>query len=180
MGVYFDPRYEQESIDSGITSRQQEIGVTVDWFIWDPQDTQISNLYDEDTSEGGRWWLGPYPIPVLQATRTEGSLEDAGEGGYTVDNVQLVLGYHQATAAGLVPPVDQTHSHLKDRFVWDGEVWNPSSIVARNLLGGTANRRAVILVTATQVRDDEMVNDPQFQRFAERRYARPEPGRVAE
>lgn len=176
MGVYFDPRYEQESIDKGIAAQQFETGVTVQWWMWDAQDSRISNIYDEDTSAGGREWRGPVPVEVLQATRTEGSLEDAGEGAYAVDSATLVIGYKQAAKVGLLP--DKTREHLKDRFVWDGEVWSPSSLVARNLLGGTNNRRSVIMVAATQVRDDEMVNDPQFQRYAERDYVRPDPGFV--
>lgn len=179
MGVYFSTDFEQESIDSGISAQQRETGVQVQWYFFDRQNSRIDTLYDEDDSTAGRSWKGPYPIPVLQATRTEGSLEDAGEGGYVVDSVTLVLGYRQAVDAGLSPAPDRTRNHLKDRFVWDGKVWAPSSIVARNLLGGRGTR-AVIMVMATEVRDDEMVNDPQFQRYAEKRFVQPEPGYVAE
>lgn len=179
MGIYFDPRFEQESIDRGVAAQQRETGVVVQWYFLDVKGSRVSNLYDEEVSDASFAWRGPYPIPVLQATRTEGSLEDAGEGGYVVDSVQMVLGYRQAVDAGLDPAPDKTKQRLKDRFVWDNKVWTPSSIVARNLLGG-GGTRSVIHVVATEVRDDELVNDTEFQRYAERPFVQPDPGYVVE
>lgn len=153
-------------------------GITVEWWLWDPIDSRIDSLYDEDAPGASRHWKGPLTLSVFSATRTEGPLEDNGDGAYTVDSVMLVMGYRQATDEGLVPPVDQnTDVHLKDRFVWDGVVWNPSSIVSRNLLG-QGGTRATIIVHATQVRDDELVNDDQFQKYAEPDFTEPTPGHV--
>jgi len=178
MGAYFDTKFEQESIDKGIAEQQQLTGVNVQWWFWDPETSRISNVYDEDDPGASRMWKGPVLIPVLEASRTEGVLEDAGNGAYSVDMVTLVLGYRQATDAGLLPPVDEPSDvHLKDRFVWDNLVWNPSSIVARNLLGN-GGTRSTIIVRATQVHDDEMVNDDQFQKYAETKYVDPQPGHV--
>lgn len=166
MGQIFDPRYEDDSIDSGIEAQQIETGIVVHWWFWDRANSGVDPVYDEPSLAVGRKWIGPNPIPVLQATRVEGTLEDAGEGAYTVDNVNLVLGYRQAAESGLLPEADRTNQHLRDRFVWDGDVWAPSSIVSRNLLGG-GGRRSTILIQASQVRDDELVDDPQFLAFAE-------------
>lgn len=177
MGSYFDARFEQESVDRGITQQQAVQGITVEWWFWDPVNSRISNVYDEDIPGASRHWRGPLMLSVLSASRTEGALQDTGDGAYTVDNVTLVMGYRQATDEGLVPPVDETNVHLKDRFVWDGDVWNPSAIIARNLLG-QGGTRSTIIVHATQVRDDEMVNDTQFQKYAEPDYVDPEPGFV--
>ena len=177
MVNYFDTRFEQSSIDKGINDRQIEIGVNVDWYFWDPKDSRISNVYDEDAPGASAHWDGPHPMPVLNATRTTGSLESTGEGSYVVDMATLVIGYREGSLRGLRP--DQTANHLKDRFVWEGKVWNPSSVVPRNLLGGTNNRRSTIIVTATEVRDDELVNDAQFQRYAEPDYVDPSSGFVA-
>lgn len=178
MANYFDPKFEQESIDRGIAQQQGETGVWVDWWFWDPKDSRISNVYDEDIPGASRHWRGPHPMPVLQASRTMGTMEDSGEGAYQVDMVSLVLGYHQALQRGL-SPVDFTAKHLKDRFVFEGKVWNPSSIVARNLLGGNDRRRSTVMVVATEVKPDELVNDDQFQRYAEPDYVDPTPGSVA-
>ena len=179
MANYFDPRFEQESIDTGITRQQEETGITVAWWFWDPKDSRTNNVYDEDAPGESRHWRGPFPRPVLQATRTTGTLEDQGEGAYEVDMATLVLGHEQAIRHGLSPTPDVTAVHLKDRFVWDGKVWNPSSVVPRNMLGGTNNRRSTILVTATEVKSDELVNDDQFQKYAEPDYVDPSSGYVA-
>lgn len=167
MGQIFDPRFEQDSIDSGIEQQQQETGVIIQWWFWDPEGTGVDPIYDEPSLTGGRKYTGPFPMPVLTVTRVEGAMQDTGEGAYTVDSLNLTMGYRQAAAAGLLPEADQTNQHLKDRFVYDNEVWTPSSIVSRNLLGG-GGTRSLIHVTATQVRDDEMVDDPQFLKYAEK------------
>lgn len=180
MGVYFDSGYEQESIDAGIASRQQEVGVTVQWWFWDAKDSEVDDVYDEGIPGRSLHWRGPFLLPVYQVHRVEGTAVDAGDGSYGVDNIQLVLGYAQATRAGLVPAVDRDRlrTHLKDRFIFDGKVWSPSSIVAHNKLGGRGTR-ATIIVEATEVRDDELVNDTQFAKYAEADYVDPNPGFVA-
>jgi hypothetical protein len=171
-GEYFDARFEQESIDKGITDQQGEQGTTVPWFFFDPKDSHPDPIY----GEGGRKWDGPYPMPVFSITRSTGGRNDQeGEGLYPVDSVVVWLGYGQAEKAGLLPVVDETHEHLKDRFVFDNEVWSPSSIVARNWLGQGA-RRSMIVVTGTQVMPDEMDNDPDFLARAAEPFRQPDAG----
>lgn len=179
MGVYFDSAFEQESIDKGIADRQHNFGVTVDWWFWDPKDSEIDDIYDEGIPGRTLMWRGPFRLPVYQVHRVQGTAVDAGEGSYGVDNIQLVLGYAQATRAGLEPAVDfdKSRSHLKDRFVFDHKVWSPSSIVAHNKMGGRGTR-STIIVEATEIRDDELVNDVQFLKFSETGYVDPNPGFV--
>lgn len=173
MGDYFDIRYEQESIDSGLAARQQETGTTVPWFFFDAARSHPDNIY----GEGGRAWKGPYPMPIYSVTRTEGGRSDeSGEGMYPVDSLVLWISYAQAEKAGLLPEVDKTSQHLKDRFIFDNEVWSPSSIVARNWLGG-GGRRSMIVVTATQVMPDEMEDDePNFVEWGAQPFRQPDPG----
>jgi hypothetical protein len=163
---YFDPRFTQENIDDGIEAQQQETGVLVDWWFYDEKATIVDPTFDEGADTGGRRWTGPFPMPVLQASRTEGEPVESDLGFYTIDLVTLVLGYRQAANSGLLPAVDVTNQHLRDRFVFDSRVWSPTSIQARNLLGGGGTRSTVI-VRAAQVKPDEMINDPDFQAFAE-------------
>lgn len=172
MSRFFDPRYEQESIDQGIADRQQEVGFTVPWYFFDRDKTTTDPIYDEGSfGQYGLRWRGPYPMPVYQITRIEGADEDNGQGFYTVDRITVWLSYRQAVDAGLLPAPDQTDQHLKDRFIFDNKVWSPDSIISRNLLGG-GGTRSMVIVQATQVRDDEMVDDPNFQAFAENIYPR--------
>jgi hypothetical protein len=173
MGSYFDIRYEQESIDSGIAQQQNETGTTVPWFFFDPSNSHPDPIY----GEGGRAWKGPYPMPVYAVTRIEGARNDEeGAGMYPVDSLTMWISYAQARKAGLLPPVDQTSDHLKDRFIFDNEVWSPSSIISRNLLlgGGT---RAMIAISATRVMPDEMDTDePDFLKWAAPSFRQPDTG----
>lgn len=169
---YFDIRYEQDSIDQGLAQQQGETGTTVPWFVFDKTNSHPDPVY----GEGGRAWKPPRPIPVYSVTRTEGGRDDGGgEGMYPVDSLTLWISYGQALAAGLLPTVDETHDHLKDRFLFDNEIWAPSEIVSRNWLGG-GGRRAMVVVTATQVRDDEMDDEPDFKQWAATPYRQADPG----
>lgn len=143
------------------------------WFFFDAKNSHPDPIY----GEGGRAWKGPYPMPVYSVTRTEGSRNDQeGEGMYPVDSLTMWITYAQAQKAGLLPEVDKTHEHLKDRFVFDNEVWAPSSIVARNWLGG-GGRRSMIAVTATQIMSDEMdTDDVDFLKWAAEPFRQPDPG----
>lgn len=158
MGHFFDPRYEQRSINKGIAEQQHETGQTIWWWFYD----KLLSAPDPVYGEGGAKYTGPHPIPVLQYTRREGELGIAGgEGIYPVDSVTLSIGYQQAADAGLLPRVDDTHDHYRDRFVLEGKVYSPSLIISRNLLGG-GGTRSMIVIDATQVRADELENDIDF------------------
>ena len=171
-GEYFDLRFEQDSIDTGLAQQQQETGTTVPWFFFDVKNSHPDPVY----GEGGRAFTGPHPIPVYSVTRTEGGRNDLeGEGQYPVDSLTMWITYDQARKNGLLPVVDETHEHLRDRFVFDNEVWAPSNIVARNWLGDKGHR-SMIVVAATQVMPDEMVDDPDFLAMAAPSFRRSDPG----
>jgi hypothetical protein len=165
---YFDPRFNQDNIDDGIEQQQQETGVIIGWYFYDEVHSIVSETFDEggDTAAGGLRWNGPFPLPVLQASRIEGEPYETDLGFYTMDSVTMIMGYRQATNSGLSPAPDVTNEHLRDRFVWEDRVWQPDNIQARNLLGG-GGTRATIIIRATQVKPDEMNNDPDFQQWAE-------------
>lgn len=173
MGEFFDARYEQESIDKGLAQQQGVQGTTLPWFFFDKANSHPDPIY----GEGGRKWDGPYPMPVFSISRTTGGRNDQeGEGMYPVDSLAMWLSYAQAEKAGLLPTVDETHDHLSDRFVFDNEVWTPSTIAARNWLGQGA-RRSMIVVTATQIMGDEMeADEPDFLAWAAQPYREPDTG----
>jgi len=164
--AYFDSRYFQDNIDDGLATQQRDTGITVDWWFFDRKNSQIDPIYDEGAYGGGLRWRGPFTMPVVQASRQEGVRRDQEVGFYTVDTATLVMSYRQALDSGLIAAPDVTNQHLKDRFVWDGRVWSPDSIQVSGLLG-QGGTRATVIVRATQVKPDEMLNDPDFQRYAE-------------
>jgi hypothetical protein len=162
---YFGVRFEQESIDAGLAAQQEETGTTLFWWFFNPHASRVDPVYDEGSMASGLRWQGPYPIAAYSATRTEGAKQMTDEGFYTVDTITVWLSYRQAANHGLLPEADRTNQHLKDRFVWDGKVWSPENIVSRNLLSG-GGTRAMIVVTAVEVKPEEMVNDVDFLRYS--------------
>lgn len=170
--VYFGPKFDQESVDKNLAARQQEVGFNIPWWFYDEVHSTVDNTYDEgedneDTGQQtGLRWTGPILIPALSVTRTEGQRQNRDVGIYTVDQVVMYLPYRQAVSAGFWPPPDTTNVHLKDRFLFDNYIWSPTSVVSRNLVGGNSRRRAMIALSAEQVKADELVNQVDFAHWA--------------
>jgi hypothetical protein len=61
------------------------------------------------------------------------------------------------------PLITDPNNHIKDRIIYRGQVFTPTRVIPRGSFG---YRWAVITVDLNQVNPEEMVNDPQFQRYA--------------
>ena len=167
MSRMFDTRYEQESIDFGMAEQQDETGFTVPWWFYDGVKSRVDDVYGEGSfGTTGRRWKGPFPMPVYHVTRSEGTNVNPDGGFYTVGQIQISMSYRQAVNAGFLPAPDRTNQHLKDRFIFDAKVWEPSSIQARNLLG-RGGTQSMVIVIATEVMPDEMDDDADFLRYAD-------------
>lgn len=172
-GSYFDQRYEQESIDSGLADQTRESGLQIPWWFFDPGSSTLGEPYDEgsyddpDPNQGGLRWSGPHIMPALSVTRTEGVRQDPDTGFYVVDQIVLYMPYRMAVSAGMLPPPDEVSTHLQDRFLFDNRIWKVGSMISRNLHGdGGTGSRTMILVAGTQATQDELVNSVDFQQWA--------------
>ncbi len=177
---FFPPRFDARRMDRDIAQHQQAFGTIVDWYFYDPDTSVYDDVYDEgqDTgggyangygtgyAGGGRRWRGPIRIPVLSANRREGFKVLSDDGQYSLDTIDLRLSYEQTRRVGLQPEISHNHEqHLRDRFVYDNRVFGVRDISVTGQFEPSGHD-VVARVLGVQLRPDELVNDPDFVRWA--------------
>lgn len=168
-GGRFDHRFEADSIEAGIIDELQEpFGSVVNWYVYNPAQSTIDAIYDtaQSDDDGGKVWTGPYYVPVVSANLKQGHAPQVEhEGYYNVDNLLLIAAITAVKRAGILDIAQNPSAHLADRILWRGEVWKPSDIQPRGLVG--PSRYTVIAITCNQISPEEMDNDVTFQKYAD-------------
>lgn len=162
-GGRFDAEFETNDIIKGINADlQRPVGTYAQWWVYDPTNTVIDDVYDVGAITGGRRWTGPHQIPVIRSVITQGAVMQNERGFYGNDTLHLTL---NADDIERIHPGVVTNPDLQDRgrIVWKGQVYRPVSVQQRGIV---AERYALLVVQLIQVMPEEMVNDPQFQQYA--------------
>lgn len=167
----FDMDYEAFSMYEGIAEELGgTVGVDVDWFRWqdyylnDNFNDVVDDIYDTSnpTPGKGRRWMLPFKMPVVMAQFVRGTNIMNERGFYVTDTLRLVI--NVGDAQRLLPSlITDSNTHIKDRILYRGEVFVPTRVLPRGSFG---YRWAVVTVDCNQINPDELVNDPQFQRYA--------------
>lgn len=163
--------YEAKSMYEGMAEELGgTVGVDIDWFRWqeyylDENYTDIvDEIYDVSSSVSGkgRRWMLPFKLPVLMAQELRGTNIMNERGFYTTDTLRLVVS--AGDVERLLP--DMLHDpniHIKDRVLYRGTVFVPTRVLPR---GQFSYNYSVVTIDCNQVNPEELVNDPQFQRYA--------------
>lgn len=168
----FSVDYETLSMYDGMAEDlQNKVGKKVNWFRWQAWyleqniDTIADDIYDvSSASQGeGRRWMLPFKLPVIMAQLTRGGNTMNDRGFYVVDTLRLVI--NAGDAQRLMPEMlgDEPNLFMKDRIEYRGQVFTPTRVNPRGAIGYDF---AVVTVDCTEVNSEELVNDPQFVRFA--------------
>jgi hypothetical protein len=164
--------FESMSMDEGIVDELRDpVGTTVDWWLWDAAAlaadyaTWVDPIYDVSNQEAGqgRRWVDPFKMPVIMAQQLRGTNVMNERGYYTTDTLRLVIAVDDINR--LLPAmIDNPNFHIKDRVVFQGEVFVPTRVLPR---GRYKDRYSVVTIDCNQVNAEELVNDPQFQSLTE-------------
>lgn len=167
----FDMDYEAMSMYEGMAEELGgTVGVDVDWFRWqeyyldENYEDIVDPIYDVSSSEAGkgRRWMLPFKFPVIMAQLVRGTNIMNERGFYVTDTLRLVMSVGDAQR--LLPSLlSDPSSHIKDRVLYRNQVFVPTRVLPRGSFG---YRWAVVTVDCNQINPEEMVNDPQFQRYA--------------
>jgi hypothetical protein len=174
----FNIDHERQSIISGTTKELVELtGNMIDWWFFDEDNTVIDPIYDvgSDGVGGGRKWIGPLRLPTVNATIEQGVTIQSDRGFYNTDVLMLtlnmdiikdsgsLLGANAATRPRLDRIETNPDHYLKDRVVYRGEVFSPRKVYPRGLI---TDKYTLITIQCNQVNAEELVNDSQFQTYA--------------
>jgi hypothetical protein len=168
----FGMEYEAASIYEGMAEELGgTVGVDVDWFRWSNEylDNNFTDIVDDiydvssSTSGQGRRWMLPFKMPVLMAQFVRGTNVMNERGYYVTDTLRLVM--NVGDVQRLLPSlISDANNHIKDRVIYRGEVFVPTRVLPRGSFG---YRWAVVTVDCNQLNPEELVNDPQFQNYAQ-------------
>lgn len=180
----FSVMHEQHDIKGGITKELvRTVGNIIDWWFYDPVNTVVDPIYDVGSSTGGRRWQGPIQVPVVNASIFQGmTAANDGRGFYNTDLLRITLnmdvirngtnlkGANVATVPQLSLIEINPDHYLLDRIIFRSQVYQPVKI---NTLGIITNEYTIISIECAQVNPEELVNDPQFQGYADFKFFNP-------
>lgn len=162
--------FENRSMEEGMVDELRDpVGSEVDWWTWDPNalaagyNNFVDPIYDVSNQEDGkgRRWNDPFKLPVIMAQNLRSTNVENERGFYVTDTLRLVITV--ADANRLLPAlVSDPNQQIKDRVVFQGEVFVPTRVLPR---GRYANFYSVVTIDLNQVNSEQLVNDPQFQDF---------------
>ena len=167
----FNMDYEAKSMYEGMAEELGgTVGVEVDWFRWQEYYLEqnyvdiVDEIYDVSSSvptKGKRWML-PFKMPALLAQFIRGTNVMNERGFYVSDTLRLVInvGDVERLLPGLLT---DSNTHIKDRILYRGEVFVPTRVLPRGSFG---YRWSVVTIDCNQLNPEELVNDPQFQKYA--------------
>jgi hypothetical protein len=168
----FDMNYEKLAIYEGIHEELvQTVGVNISWFRWrndyleENFDTIVDDIYDVSSSEsgGGRLWMLPFQLPVVMARIVRGGSMINDRGFYAVDS--MTLSVSAGDIKKFLPDIlkNEPNEFIKDRIIYRGQVFTPTRVLPQGHLGYDWT---VVSIDCTEVNAEELVNDPQFQKYA--------------
>jgi len=163
--------FENKSMEEGVVDELRDpVGTEVDWYVWDANYFEtnpalvLDSIYDTSNQEDGkgRRWIAPLKMPVIMAQQLRGTNTPNERGFYTVDNLRLVMSV--ADVNRLLPVMlTEPTAHIKDRIIFQNTVFTPTRVLPR---GRYANFYSVVTVDLSQCNPEELVNDSQFQSYA--------------
>ena len=174
-GSRFTINHERGSIIRGTTKEMvRTVGYELEWWLYDPVATVVDPIYDVGSNAGGRRWKGPYHIPVINATLSQGMTVPSDRGFYNTDvltvtvNMDISEGSHLSTSDAITIPELRSlptnpDAFLRDRVVFKNEVFTPRQILPKGIITNDYTLFGVVLY---QVNAEELVNDPQFAEYA--------------
>jgi len=167
----FDMTYEAKSMYEGIAEELGgTVGQEVDWFRWQEYYLEenytdiVDEIYDVSSSVvgQGRRWMLPFKMPTLMAQVVRGTNVMNERGFYVTDTLRLVV--NVGDVERLLPSLlTESSNHIKDRILYRNQVWVPTRVLPRGSFG---YRWTVVTIDLNQVNSEELVNDPQFQKYA--------------
>ena len=173
----FSIDHERGSIIGG-TSRElvRTIGYDIEWWLYRPELSIVDPIYDvgDSGSDGGRRWHGPHHVMVINATLTQGMTIQTDEGFYNTDVLDITINMDVVEGSTLsgneslpIPELQYLPSnpdaYLRDRIVFKNQVFSPKQIEPKGII---TDDYTLFSIKCYQVNPEELINDPQFQQFA--------------
>jgi hypothetical protein len=160
----FNSDFETAKTFSGLEGWRTVYGDILLYYRFDPVNSVTDPIYDEAGVTGGRAYLAPIAVPVLHVTHIQGENEYGQYGLYYNDTLDATISFAAFTGAGLRMVDIEEGTYLNDRVVYNHKVFRVYQLQSR---GKIQERSLIIALHGTQLKPDELVDDPQFAEWSE-------------
>jgi len=142
---------------------QRPVGGELPWFRFNPAATVVDDIYDVGSSSGtGRRWEPARGLKYIVAQVFQGETFQNDRGFYNADVLRITI--NMADLLRDFPDFpDDPDSFLKDRAIFNEKPFRPTRIYQR---GRVLDRYTVITMDLIEEKEEEIINDPQFQQYA--------------
>lgn len=159
----FDMDAETDRIFSGLEGYQDVTGDWLDYYRFDKEHSVMDDIYDEATGIG-RQFLPAIQIPAIHVTHVEGENKNGDMGFYYNDDLEATFSFRSFQGVGLTLADIKTGNYLKDRVVYDDKVFRVEQL---SIEGQIQRRDIIVQLRSTQMKPDELIDDPQFSRWSD-------------
>jgi hypothetical protein len=157
----FSADQETDRMFKGMRGWRDVNGDWLDYYRYDAVNTQVDPVYGETT--GGRIYAAAVRVPCLHVTHLEGGNDQNAYGFYQNDDLDAVVAFDLFIQMGMTYADIETQNYLKDIMRYERKVFRVTNMAIR----GQIQRRDVIVgITATQIKPDELVDNPQFAQWS--------------
>ena len=169
-GGRFTTEFELNAIGDGITwDVTNPVGTYAEWWAYDKNSINLDPVYDVESIDGGRVWIGPKSLHVISANWNQGEVRASDRGYYAADTLDFTLNIDDLLEVS--PELFESRGSFKAkiseanryRCVWKEQVYRPYGVQPDGYLD---DRGTLIKVRMIQVMPDELINDEQFQNYA--------------
>jgi len=174
-GGRFTTDFELNAIADGITADSTNpVGTTAQWWSYNSAASVKDPIYDVEPVGAGRVWTGPAILKVIKAIITQGSSAVNERGFYNTDVLSITINMDVIDGSSLsggeslpIPELKYLPSnpdaYLRDRIVFKDQVFTPKRVLPKGII---TNDYTLFDIDCYQVNPEELVNDPQFQQYA--------------
>ncbi|MFD9815134.1 hypothetical protein [Streptomyces sp. NPDC059080] len=150
---------ETTLLHRGLRGWQRSTGDSVTYFRWQYGESEMHPVYDEATGIGKRYY-GRWQLPALHVNHSEAANTEPRDSGlYIVDSLHVTCEVDQLAKAGLTDINIKHGAYQRDRIAYDNLLFAVKQVDIR---GQIRRRDIIVTIDAQQIRDDELVNDPDF------------------
>jgi hypothetical protein len=170
-GGRFSIDWELNEIGDGITwDSTNPYGTSGEWWVYDSAASTYDPVYDVETIDGGRVWIGPQILKIVNADLLMGNAQMSERGFYSADTLDLTINIDDLYR--ISPELFESRGKFKAklqeanryRCIWRGQVYRPYHTQPD---GYVDDRGTLITLKMMQLMPDELVNDEQFQEYAQ-------------
>lgn len=158
----FNINAETTMIHRALRGFQRQVGDNMTYWRFDYNASEMHDVYDEATGPG-RVYYGPWQVPVIHVDHGEAADTTPRDSGlYIRDTLSIVADFAQIEKTGLTDADIKHGAYQRDRVAYNNSLF---AVTHMDILGQIRRRDIIVSLTCEQLRDDELVDDPQFEPY---------------